>query len=180
MHEHKDNRYVAHFDMLGMGPLIKLAPNLAWEKLSALSHARQERMRLGIQRLQMNELIADQTCAFTFSDTIVSFSKGNSENDALALLFLTTELFTPALHYWIPLRGGFSDRRILSLSGAPIKEPSFAAEPTRSYLPMPPKLRPLSTAVVDCRQGALMDCRQRTLENILASVDRPVVTHLRQ
>ena len=46
-----DNRYVAHFDMLGMSALTKRNPDLAWEKLSALCHARDERLSLGIQRL---------------------------------------------------------------------------------------------------------------------------------
>ncbi|MFZ1990606.1 MAG: hypothetical protein WAW96_12640, partial [Alphaproteobacteria bacterium] len=98
MDDHKDNRFVAHFDMLGMRALTKHNPDFAWEKLSALRIALEERMPLDIQRLDTNEMISDQIRAFTFSDTIVAFSKGQSENDALAILVLTTELFTHALH----------------------------------------------------------------------------------
>jgi|GEM_PF-3251364 len=35
MPDHRDNRFVAHFDMLGMAALTKSEPDLAWEKLSA-------------------------------------------------------------------------------------------------------------------------------------------------
>lgn len=108
MPDHKDNRFVAHFDMLGMGALTKRNPGLAWEKLSALCHARHERLSLGIQRLDTNELITDQIRTFTFSDTVIAFSKGSTENDALAIIKLMTELFTYSLHLCVPLRGGIS------------------------------------------------------------------------
>jgi len=108
MSDHKDNRFVAHFDMLGMSALTKRNPDLAWEKLSALCHARDERLSLGIQRLDTNELITDQIRTFTFSDTVIAFSKGSTENDALAMMLLMTELFTYALHLCVPLRGGIA------------------------------------------------------------------------
>lgn len=111
MLDHRDNRFVAHFDMLGMGALTKREPDLAWEKLSALSQARDERLSLGVQRLDTNEMITDQIRTFTFSDTVIAFSKGNSENDALAMVLLTTELFTYSLHRCVPLRGGIAHGR---------------------------------------------------------------------
>ena len=94
-----------------MGALTKRDPDLAWEKLSALSHARDERLSLGVQRLDTNELFADQVRTFIFSDTVIAFTKGNSENDALAIVLLTTELFTYSLHRCIPLRGGIAHGR---------------------------------------------------------------------
>ena len=111
MTPHRENRFVAHFDMLGMSALAKRDPDLAWEKLSALSRARDEGMHLGIERLDTAELITDQVRSFVFSDTLVAFSKGNTQNDVMALLLLTTEVFTRALHYCIPLRGGISHGR---------------------------------------------------------------------
>lgn len=105
MSEHKDNRFVAHFDMLGMGALTKRNPDLAWDKLSALSQARDEHLSQSIQRLDTDEVITDQLHTFTFSDTVIAFSKCSSENDALAIVLLTTNLFAKALHYCIPLRG---------------------------------------------------------------------------
>lgn len=108
MSDHRGNRFVAHFDMLGMAALTKREPDLAWEKLSTLSLVRNERLSFGIQRQDTNELITDQVRTFTFSDTVIAFSKGNSNNDALAMVLLTTELFTNSLHYCIPLRGGIA------------------------------------------------------------------------
>jgi len=105
------DRFVAHFDMLGMRSATKRNPDLAWERLSALSRVRDERMRLGIERLDTGALIKDRVYSFIFSDTLVAFSKSNGENDALALVLLTTELFTRALYYRIPLRGGIAHGR---------------------------------------------------------------------
>ena len=103
-----NNHFVAHFDMLGMSSLIRRDPELAWQKLSALSTARQERLSLDIERKDTGEYIQDQIRAFTFSDTIVAFSKSDTDNDALAIIVLTTELFSASLHYCVPLRGGIA------------------------------------------------------------------------
>lgn len=111
MPNHRDNRFVAHFDMLGMSALTKRNPDRAWETLSALCHARDERLSLSLQRLDTNELITEQVRTFTFSDTVIAFSKGTTENDALAMVLLMTELFTYSLHLCIPLRGGIAHGR---------------------------------------------------------------------
>ena len=105
MERNPDDRFVAHFDMLGMKALTKRDPDLAWQKLSALSKARQERLSIGIERLDTREYIADQVRAFTFSDTIVLFSKSDTQNDAMAIAIIATELFVRALRYCVPLRG---------------------------------------------------------------------------
>lgn len=111
MTDRSSNRFVGHFDMLGMSDLARRDPDLAWEKLVALTRARDERLHLGIERLDTKELIVDQVRSFIFSDTLIAFSKGDAPNDALALLLLTTEVFTRALHYCIPLRGGIAHGR---------------------------------------------------------------------
>lgn len=108
MSSYRNARFVAHLDMLGMSALTKRDHDLAWKKLSGLCHAREERLSLGIQRTDTNEVIADQIRNFTFSDTVVAFSNGSSENDALAMVLLMTELFTYGLHLCIPLRGGIA------------------------------------------------------------------------
>ncbi|WP_061290347.1 hypothetical protein [Azotobacter vinelandii] len=111
MPNHGDDRFVAHFDMLGMSTLTKRDPESAWQKLCDLSRARNERLHLEIERSDTNEILTDQVHSFIFSDTMIAFSKGNTQNDALALILLTTEVFTQALHYCIPLRGGISQGR---------------------------------------------------------------------
>ena len=108
---HSDYRFVAYLDMLGMSALTRRDPDLAWEKLSTLIQARNERLNSPIARLDTGEFIMDQVRSFTFSDTLIAFSRGNTQNDALAMIVLTTELFSLALHYCIPLRGGIAHGR---------------------------------------------------------------------
>lgn len=103
-----NNHFVAHFDMLGMSSLIRRNSELAWKKLLDLSRVSQERLSLAIERMDSGGYIQDQVHDFTFSDTIVAFSKSDTDNDALAIVLLTTELFVSSLHYCIPLRGGIA------------------------------------------------------------------------
>lgn len=58
--------------------------------------------------MDSGEYIQDQVRAFTFSDTIVAFSKSDTDNDALAIVLLTNELFASSLHFCVPLRGGIA------------------------------------------------------------------------
>ena len=102
------NCFVAFFDMLGMTALVRRDPELAWQALCALSAAKDERLRLAIKRLDTGEVIYDQIRDFMFSDTIVAFSKSDSDNDALAIMLLSTELFAASLHNCVPLRGGIA------------------------------------------------------------------------
>jgi hypothetical protein len=97
--------------MLGMGTLTKLNPDLAWEKLSHIRDACDKRLTLGIERLDTNELITDQVRTFMFSDTVIAYSKGSTENDVLAMVLLMTELFTYSLHLCVPFRGGIAHGR---------------------------------------------------------------------
>ena len=103
-----NNRFVAHFDILGMSALIRHDPELAWEKLSALSTAREERLTLDIERLDTGEVIQDQVRAVVFSDTIVIFSKSDTDDDILAMITLTTELFAGCMYHRVPLRGAIA------------------------------------------------------------------------
>lgn len=183
MRDHKDNRFVAHFDMLGMRALTKRDPDLAWEKLFALSRAREEMLKnLDIERVDTNQLITDQVQAFTFSDTIVAFSKSNEENDALAIIILTTELFVrAALDYGVPLRGGIAHGRFVFnhdlnlFSGPALVEAYELGESSQwlgivlddhtatvfSQLPAGRSLRGREVVVpwdIPCKDGALRRC----------------------
>ena len=139
MDNHLDNRFVAHFDMLGMSALTKSNPDLAWQKLSDLSRARSARMHMGIERLDTKETITDQVLSFIFSDTLIAFTKGNSQNDAMALLLLTTEVFAYALHHCVPLRGGISHGRFnfnlsLNLFSGPALVDAYTLGETSQWL----------------------------------------------
>ncbi|MFD2837644.1 hypothetical protein ACFS3C_17000 [Azotobacter vinelandii] len=73
MPNHGDDRFVAHFDMLGMSTLTKRDPESAWQKLCDLSRARNERLHLEIERSDTNEILTDQVHSFIFSDTMIAF-----------------------------------------------------------------------------------------------------------
>jgi hypothetical protein len=111
MNSHPENRFVAHFDMLGMTTLTMRNPDLAWKKLCDLGTARQERLSLGIQRLESGEIISNRANSFTFSDTMVAFSTSDTTNDAMAIFLLTTEFFVRSLYYGLPLRGAITHGR---------------------------------------------------------------------
>lgn len=108
-----DYRYVAHLDMLGMSELAIRDPDLAWAVLSKLSLAKEERLGLQIERLDTHEVIRDRVTSFTFSDTIIVFSRSDESADGHAMILLVTELFTKALHYSVPLRGGIAHGRFM-------------------------------------------------------------------
>jgi hypothetical protein len=110
---HDDDRFVAHFDMLGISTLTKRDPDFAWACLGRLNQARLERLHLPIERIDTGEVIRDRIHALIFSDTVIAFSKSNTPNDALALVILTTELFALSLHYCLPLRGGIAHGRFM-------------------------------------------------------------------
>jgi hypothetical protein len=52
--------------------------------------------------------IRDHVAAFTFSDTILLFTKGDEEADLRAILIVCLELFAQVLHGSIPVRVGIS------------------------------------------------------------------------
>lgn len=106
-------RYVAHVDMLGMSQLTLNNPDLAWSVLCKLDQAKEERLHMGIELTNTGEMINDRVTTFTFSDTIVAFSKADEPADTVAIVLLITELFYRALHYGIPLRCGIAHGRFV-------------------------------------------------------------------
>lgn len=71
------NRYVAHVDMLGMSELSVRNPSLAWSALSEMVIARRPRMQNLSYTLNGREVrVADNVGAFTFSDTVLLFTRG--------------------------------------------------------------------------------------------------------
>ncbi|MBI2907603.1 MAG: hypothetical protein HYX92_08120 [Chloroflexi bacterium] len=101
-------RYVAHLDMLGMSELTARDPDIAWELLSKLCDAKEERLSLQIMLTEGGEIIRDRVRSYMFSDTIIVFSVADDPPDTYAMILLVTELFSKALSYCVPLRGGIA------------------------------------------------------------------------
>lgn len=113
MKNETDSRFVAHLDMLGMSALALRDPDLAWAALSALSRARDERFGLELKIAETGQPIQDRVTTFTFSDTVVAFTVGDTIADLRAIVVLVTEFFAMALSLCIPLRGGIAYGRFM-------------------------------------------------------------------
>ena len=113
MTDKSDLRYVAHLDMLGMRELALRDPDGAWRALSGLSQAKDERFRLSFEIVATGEVIENRVTTFTFSDTVVAFSIGDSDADLRAIVILVAEFFCRAMYYRIPLRGGIAHGRFM-------------------------------------------------------------------
>lgn len=111
--QQNDYRYVAHLDMLGISELTLRDPDLAWSVLCDLSRAKEERIGLRFERVDTGEVIGDRIESFTFSDTIIIFSRSDEVADTYAMVVLIQELFTRAYYYGVPLRGGIAHGRFL-------------------------------------------------------------------
>jgi hypothetical protein len=102
-------RYVAHIDMLGMSGLTLRDPKLAWSAVSEMPLARRRRVQGLSYRINGSDIrIADYVEAFTFSDTILLFTKSDEAEDLRSILFACLEMFTLLLSRSVPVRIGVS------------------------------------------------------------------------
>lgn len=101
-------RYVAHFDMLGMSRLSLENPEVAWSTICKLSRAKEESLNKAIELTSSKTIIRDRIRSITFSDTIVIYSKSDEIEDLYSITALCTQLFGDALKYCVPLRGGIA------------------------------------------------------------------------
>jgi len=101
-------RYVAHFDILGMSRLTLQDPDLAWTTLSHLAIANQERLSIAFDLNNTRHEMRERVYTFTFSDTIVAFTKSDSVEDLHSITIYAIEVFARALFRGVPLRGGVS------------------------------------------------------------------------
>jgi hypothetical protein len=100
------NRYVAHVDMLGMSGLILKNPKLAWEAVSKMTQAKKKKLSDSFTVGNRHSFFKDHVAAFTFSDTILLFTKSDDADDLRAILMVCLELFAQVLHGSIPVRIG--------------------------------------------------------------------------
>ena len=100
------NRYVAHVDMLGMSGLMLKDPKLAWAAVSKMAQAKERIFGLSSTVGGRRVILKDHVAAFTFSDTILLFTKSDDADDLRAVLMVCLELFAQVLHGSIPVRIG--------------------------------------------------------------------------
>jgi hypothetical protein len=102
------NRYVAHFDMLGFKTAIDRNLNEAWGALCDLRASMDKILKLAIEDTISNQVIADRIRAYIFSDSILIFTLSDLPEDLKAILILSSHLFSESLASCVPLRGGIS------------------------------------------------------------------------
>lgn len=107
---HRNTRYVAHMDILGMSTLVERDAELAWQALSALVHARDHVSSYEISFLDTAERakVGERVHCVTFSDTILLFTKSDELIDLRTLIVAATEMFNRALSTCIPIRVGIA------------------------------------------------------------------------
>jgi hypothetical protein len=107
---HRDTRYVVHIDILGMSALVEKDPELAWQALSALVHARDHVGAYEVSFLDTAERtkVGERVHCVTFSDTIVLFTKSDELIDLRTVIVVASEIFNKALSTCIPVRVGIA------------------------------------------------------------------------
>lgn len=100
------NRYIAHVDMLGMSGLTLKNPKLAWGAVSKMAQAKQRVFGLSFKVAGRHVIPKNHVAAFTFSDTILLFTKSDDSDDLRAILMVCLELLAQVLHGAVPVRIG--------------------------------------------------------------------------
>jgi hypothetical protein len=100
------DRYVAHVDMLGMSGLTRKNPKLAWEAVSKIAQAKEKVFGLSYTVGGRDVIVKNHVAAFTFSDTIILFTKSDDAEDLRAILTVCLELIAQVLHGSIHVRIG--------------------------------------------------------------------------
>ncbi|OGR27337.1 MAG: hypothetical protein A2139_11400 [Desulfobacca sp. RBG_16_60_12] len=105
-HDHK--RFVAHFDMLGMKQAVLRNADEAWKALCDINEARKRIYQISIDIIGRNQIVENRVRTFFFSDTVIIFTLSDEPEDLYAILILSSELFSNALHRCVPMRGGIA------------------------------------------------------------------------
>jgi hypothetical protein len=109
-----DNRYVAFFDILGMGDLILQNHQKGWDVLGRLRRA----IEAGLEKVaftvatehmapttELEYKAAKYIRYFTFSDTVLMITHGKTPADLLSNVSFSSQLFAHAFQLCVPLRG---------------------------------------------------------------------------
>lgn len=106
----QDIRYVAHLDILGMSDLVSRNLDEAWGMLSDLVAVRDHVNTLALEFTDTGDTVTirDAIKIVTFSDTIILFTKTNSQSELRAMIVLVAEMFHKAIVSCVPVRVGIS------------------------------------------------------------------------
>ena len=101
-------RFVAHIDILGMRAMVRRNPEMAWNVLSGLANVRDHLGKLQLTHISTasQRMLAESVFSVMFSDTIVLFTKTESDEDLRAILIAAAEVLHKAMCALVPVRIG--------------------------------------------------------------------------
>jgi hypothetical protein len=101
-------RFVAHIDILGMREMVRRNPEKAWNVLSDLANVRDHLGKLQLTHIStaQQHMLAESVFSVMFSDTIVLFTKTESNEDLQAILIAAAEVLHKAMCAFVPVRIG--------------------------------------------------------------------------
>ena len=91
-----------------MSAIMGKDPEEAWSMLSALVDARDSSTNVSLEFKDRDELIhvPEHVKAVTFSDTVLLFTRGDTEADLRALTIVVGQMFSNSLYNRVPIRIG--------------------------------------------------------------------------
>ena len=100
-------RFVAHFDILGMVDAIINHPDEAWKSLSTMSAFLKRKLDLTLTTPSgiITKEISNRSQSLMFSDTVLIYTLSNSEDDLYQIFIESLEFFKDCISKCIPLRG---------------------------------------------------------------------------
>ena len=106
-------RYVTHVDILGMTSLVQKDAEVAWQVLSGLATVRDHVRNIEVESTATGQRtsVIERIFSVMFSDTIVFFTLGDTEEDLKLVLIATAELLHKALIKGVPVRAGIAHGR---------------------------------------------------------------------
>ncbi len=104
------SNFAAHFDMLGFGNAVLTNFHEAWGALSDLRYAMDEALHLVLVPIATGARIPliDRVRYEFFSDSVILYTSGDSDEDLTAILIAAATLFEESLRMCVPLRGGIA------------------------------------------------------------------------
>ena len=105
-----NSRFVAHIDILGMKKLMDKDPKKAWQVLSGLSLAREHTHDIEVEFADTGKkaTVASEIFSVMFSDTIVFFTKSDSDEELSLIVLAVSELLHKAFLHFVPVRAGIA------------------------------------------------------------------------
>ncbi len=105
------NNFVAHLDILGFASAVLRDFDEAWGALSDLESAMDKALRTVPVPIKTGVPLVDKVRSVFFSDSIILYTAGESDDDLIAILIQAATLFAQSLRKCVPLRGGIGHGR---------------------------------------------------------------------